>query len=698
MPKLTINGTEIEVNSGLTVLQACEHAGIEIPRFCYHERLSIAGNCRMCLVHMERAPKPVASCAMPVGDGMVIETDTPEVRKMRRGVMEFLLINHPLDCPICDQGGECDLQDQAMGYGTDRSRYSENKRAVKDKNLGPLIKTIMTRCIHCTRCIRFATEVAGVPELGATGRGENTEVGTYVEKTLTSELSGNMIDLCPVGALTSKPYAFTARPWELKKTESIDVMDALGSNIRVDTRGAEVMRVLPRLNEDVNEEWISDKARFACDGLKRQRLDQPYVRRDGKLQPATWDEAFAAIAEKIKQSAPKKIAAVAGDLADCESMMALKDLMEALGSSNTDCRQDGARLDPRCRAGYLFNSTISGIDGADACLIIGANPRIEAPVLNARLRKRSIRGNFPVALLGGVGDANTDLTYDYEYLGADAGTLQALADGKHPFAKVLKKAEKAMLIVGQGALIGPDGAKTLSAARAVVEACGMIDDKIGWNGFNVLHTAAARVGGLDIGFVPGQGGLDVEGILDGAGNGNLDMVYLLGADEIDMTRLGDAFVVYQGHHGDNGAHRANVVLPGAAYTEKNATYVNTEGRVQRTQLATFPPGDAREDWAIIRALSAVLGHPLGYDDLSQIRGRLVFANPGFLNPDEAAPAAWGEFGDPLTSGGAPGNGAALMSPIDNFYMTDPISRASATMARCMEMISGSEQDKTGTDG
>ncbi len=694
MPKLTINGTEIEAEPGLTILQACELSGIEIPRFCYHERLSIAGNCRMCLVHMERAPKPIASCAMPVADGMVIETDTPEVRKMRRGVMEFLLINHPLDCPICDQGGECDLQDQAMGYGTDRSRYWDNKRAVKDKDLGPLIKTIMTRCIHCTRCIRFATEIAGVPELGATGRGENMEVGTYVEKALTSELSGNMIDLCPVGALTSKPYAFTARPWELKKTESIDVMDALGSNIRVDTRGAEVMRVLPRLNEDVNEEWISDKTRFACDGLKRQRLDQPYVRREGKLQPATWDEAFAAIAEKVKKTTAKKIAAVAGDLADCESLIALKDLMEALGSPNIDCRQDGARLDPSCRAGYLFNSTIAGIDGADACLIIGANPRLEAPVLNARLRHRSIRGNFPIALVGGVADAGTDLTYEYDFLSADAGVLQALADGKHPFAKVLKNAEKAMLIVGQGALTGPDGGKVLGAARAIAEACALVDGKHRWNGFNVLHTAAARVGGLDLGFVPGKGGLDVEGILDAAVNGKLDMVYLLGADEIDMTRLGDAFVVYQGHHGDAGAHRADVILPGAAYTEKNATYINTEGRVQRTRLAIFPPGDAREDWAIIRALSGILEHPLGYDDLSQVRGRLVDANPVFMNLDETAPAAWGQFGEQ----GVPVNGVALISPIDNFYMTDPISRASVTMAKCMEMNSGAEQGKTGTDG
>ena len=696
MPKLTINGIEIEVDPGLTVLQACEQVGIEIPRFCYHERLSIAGNCRMCLVHMEHAPKPIASCAMPVGDGMVIETDTPEVRKMRRGVMEFLLINHPLDCPICDQGGECDLQDQAMGYGFDRSRYKENKRAVRDKDFGPLIETEMTRCIHCTRCIRFATEIAGVQELGATGRGENMEVGTYVEKALTSELSGNMIDLCPVGALTSKPYAFTARSWELQKTESIDVLDAVGCNIRVDTRGAEVMRILPRLHEDVNEEWISDKSRFACDGLKLQRLDQPYVRRDGKLGTATWDEAFAAIAEHLKAAGGAKIAAIAGDLADCESMLALKGLMAALGSPHTDCRQDGAKLDSTCRAGYLFNSTIAGIENADACLLIGTNPRLEAPVLNARLRKRFVCGNFPIAAIGGLWEGQ-DLTYDYDYLGAGADVLKSIASGRHDFAKVLKNAERAMLILGQGALARSDGAEILGLARKIAENRGMIDDAIGWNGFNVLHTAAARVGGMDLGFVPGTGGLDTQAILAGAESGAIEVVYLLGADEIDMARLGSAFVIYQGHHGDAGAHRADVILPGAAYTEKNATYVNTEGRVQRTRLATFPPGDAREDWTIIRALSEVLGQTLPYDDLSQVRGQMVEVNPVFLNVDEVRPATWKPFG-----GEGDVTAQPMLSPIGNFYMTDPISRVSPTMAACTDLLSGAGVDndggKTGTDG
>jgi len=693
MPKLMIDGLEIEVENGLTVLQACESVGIEIPRFCYHERLSIAGNCRMCLVHMERAPKPVASCAMPVAEGMVIRTNTPEVQKMRKGVMEFLLINHPLDCPICDQGGECDLQDQALGYGPDRSRYKENKRAVKDKDLGPLIKTIMTRCIHCTRCIRFATEIAGVQELGATGRGENMEVGTYVEKALTSELSGNMVDLCPVGALTSGPYAFTARSWELKKTETIDVMDALGSAIRVDTRGAEVMRVLPRINESINEEWISDKTRYACDGLKRQRLDTPYVKRDGKLQPASWDEAFAAIAERLKGTKGSQIAAIAGDQADCESMMALKDLMAALGSTNMDCRQDGAYLDASCRAGYLFNSTINGIEHADACLLIGTNPRIEAPVLNARLRKRSLRGRFPVAAVGGVAGPGVDLTYDYEFLGAGADVLKSLASGRHDFSKVLKSAERPMLILGQGALAREDGAAVLDLARKIAEGRGMIGKSNGWNGFNVLHTVAARVGGLDLGFVPGKGGFDTREILSNTQDGKIGVVYLLAADEIDTGRLGDAFVIYQGHHGDRGAHRADVILPGAAYTEKNATYVNTEGRVQQTRLAAFPPGEAREDWTIIRALSEVLGHTLPFDDIGMVRGRMVNVNPAFLNLDEVTPAAWGDFGAEGDVSSDP-----LISPVTNFYMTDPISRASATMAECTEQLGSGSIGKTGTDG
>jgi NADH-quinone oxidoreductase subunit G len=687
MVKMTIDGNEHEIDAGLTVLQACEQIGIEIPRFCYHERLSIAGNCRMCLVEMERSPKPIASCAMPVAEGMIIRTNTPAVQKMRKGVMEFLLINHPLDCPICDQGGECDLQDQAMAYGWDRSRYQENKRAVKDKDFGPLIKTIMTRCIHCTRCVRFATEVAGVPELGATGRGENTEIGTYVQHALTSELSGNMIDLCPVGALTNSPYAFHARSWELKKTESVDVMDALGSNIRVDARGPEVMRILPRLNEDVNEEWISDKTRFACDGLRRQRLDKPYVRTDGKLKPATWAEAFGAVAAAAKGLSGSQIAAIAGDLADCESMTALKDLMAGLGSPNLDCRQDGAKLDANVRCSYIFNSTVAGIDRASAVLLIGTNPRVEAPVLNARIRKRWTQGGLSVGVIG----ADTDMTYPTTHLGDGPDALQKLADGKGDFAKIMKDAERPMIIVGQDALARPDGAHILALARAVAEKFKAVGGD--WNGFNVLHKAAARVGGLDIDFVPGEGGLDVQGIMAGAQSGAVKLVYLLGADEIDMARLGGAFVVYQGHHGDAGAHRADVILPGAAYTEKNATYVNTEGRVQLARLAVYPPGDAREDWTIVRALSEALGKKLPYDSLRQLRSRMVEINSNFLNVDKATPATWHPFG---TEGAV--EPAPFASSVDNFYMTDPISRASETMAHCTDSFVRDQQGKTGTHG
>ncbi|MBT7953889.1 MAG: NADH-quinone oxidoreductase subunit G [Rhodospirillaceae bacterium] len=683
MPKLTIDGIEVEVDAGLTVLQACEIAGKEIPRFCYHERLSVAGNCRMCLVEMERAPKPIASCAMPVGDGMVITTDSDAIKQARKGVMEFLLINHPLDCPICDQGGECDLQDQSIGFGYDRSRYAEEKRAVKDKNLGPLVSTVMTRCIHCTRCIRFATEIAGVPELGATGRGEHMEVGTYVEKTLSSELSGNIIDLCPVGALTSKPYAFNARPWELKKTESIDVMDALGANIRVDTRGAEVLRIVPRNNDDVNEEWLSDKSRFACDGLRRQRLDQPYIRQDGKLQAASWDEVFAAIAEKVKATSGNKIAAIAGDQADCESMYALKKLMESLDSTNIDCRQDGAAIGEGSRAGYLFNSTIAGIEEADAILIVGANPRLESPVLNARIRKRFLGGNVSIGVIG----EETDLTYRYDYLGAGPNTLADIASGSNSFAQVLKDATNPMIIIGSGVLTRDDGAAVLGTARKIAEATGMISG--GWNGFNVLHTAASRVGGLDLGFVPGESGAGTAEIL----SGGMDVVYLLGADEIDMNGLGDAFVIYQGHHGDAGAHRADVILPGAAYTEKNTTYVNLEGRAQRTQLASFPVGEAKEDWAILRALSAELGQTLAFDSLAELRERMTTATPSLGNVDEIVSAEWGEFG----ADGAM-SADAFASPIDNFFMTDPISRASQTMAECWAARETSTQARTGTNG
>ncbi len=677
MPTLTIDGLEITVEPGATVLQACEQAGKEIPRFCYHERLSIAGNCRMCLVEMEKSPKPIASCAMPAGEGMVIRTDTEEVRAAREGVMEFLLINHPLDCPICDQGGECDLQDQAMAYGRDTTRYHDNKRAVEDKDFGPLVKTIMTRCIHCTRCVRFLEEVAGVPELGCLWRGEDMEIATTIERGLGSELSGNIIDLCPVGALTSKPYAFTARSWELVNTESVDVLDAVGSNIRVDTRGPQVMRILPRLNEDVNQEWIADKTRFACDGLRLQRLDKPYLRGDdGRLASVSWSTAFDAIKERLDGMDGARIGAIVGDLCDAESMLALKDLMTALGSPHIDCRQDGAALETGCRAGYLFNSTIAGIDTADLCLLIGANPRWEAPIINARLRERWLRGGFEVGVVG----AETDLTYRARHLGAGPRTLKEIADGTHEFCAALEAAERPMLILGQGALARPDGAAVLACARAIADTFGLVN--LDWNGFNVLHTAAARVGGLDLGLVPGEGGLDVAGMVAAAGEGTLEVLYLLGADEIDMAALGDAFVIYQGHHGDAGAHRADVVLPGAAYTEKDATYVNTEGRAQRGRRAIFPPGEARDDWTILRALSGVLGHALPYDDIEQVRARMGEIAPDLRELDRARRAEWGPFGVSGEMDAAP-----FACPIEDYYRTDPISRASETMAQCSAAFS-----------
>jgi len=687
MPKLTVDGIEVEVEQGATVLQACEEAGAEIPRFCYHERLSIAGNCRMCLVEMEKSPKPIASCALPAGEGMVIHTKTESVKRAREGVMEFLLINHPLDCPICDQGGECDLQDQAMAYGVDSSRFELNKRAVEDKEMGPLVKTIMTRCIHCTRCVRFVTEVAGVPEIGAIGRGEDMEITTYLENALTSELQGNVIDLCPVGALTSKPYAFTARPWELRKTETIDAMDALGANIRVDARGGEVMRLMPRNNDEVNEEWISDKTRFIWDGLRSQRLDQPYVRENGKLRPASWAEAFGKIAEKVKASAPEKMAAIAGDLACSESMKALKDLMAALGSPNIDCRQDGAKLGAKGRAAYLFNSGIAGIEEADAILIVGSNPRLEAPVLNARIRKRWLEGGVPVGIVG----ENADLTYATEYLGAGTQTLKEIAEGAHPFARVLQVAERPMLILGQGALAREDGEAVLDTCIKIMRETGGVSAD--WNGFNVLHTAAARVGGLDLGLLPGEGGRDVAGILDGAEKGEIDIVYLLGADEIDTQRLGKAFVIYQGTHGDRGAHRADVILPGAAYTEKGAYWVNTEGRVQLGERAAFPPGDAREDWSILRALSDVLGHKLPYDSVAQLQAALVEEVPSFGMRDvkpEAGDLPEGAIGQ-MTD-------APFQNAVQDFYFTNPIARASKVMAECAALAAAHEEGATGTNG
>jgi NADH-quinone oxidoreductase subunit G len=679
MAKIIVDGTEVDVPPEFTLLQAAEAAGAEIPRFCFHERLSIAGNCRMCLVELKGSPKPIASCAWgvrdcrpgPNGEPPVVNTKSPMVRKAREGVMEFLLINHPLDCPICDQGGECDLQDQAMAYGVDSSRFHENKRAVEDKYIGPLVKTIMNRCIHCTRCIRFSAEVAGVPELGAIGRGEDMEITTYLEQAMSSELQSNIVDLCPVGALTSKPYAFAARPWELGKTETIDVMDALGSAIRVDTRGREVMRILPRTNDEVNEEWISDKTRHVVDGLRTQRLDQPYIRQNGRLQPASWQQAFAAIAGKVKGTNGKRIGAIAGDLAAVEEMFALKELLSRLGSNNTDCGQDGIVFNPDLgRASYLFNATIGGIDSADALLIIGANPRREAAVLNARIRKRWRAGKFPIALIG----ERVDLTYSYDYLGAGPDTLSELASGKHSFAEVLNKAERPLIIVGAGALARPDGAAVAALAAKVAVECHAV--KEGWNGYSVLHTAASRVGALEAGFVPGEGGLNTAAMTKPDA---LDVLFLLGADEVDVPS--GAFVVYVGTHGDNGAHRADVILPGAAYTEKSGLYVNTEGRVQMANRASFPPGDAREDWSIFRALSEVLGQKLPYDSLAGLRQALFAEHPHFARIAQIMPGGPADVRQVSQVQGKIDK-APFRSVVEDFYLTNPIARASAIMAEC----------------
>jgi NADH-quinone oxidoreductase subunit G len=683
MTKLIVDGIEVEVPPEYTLLQACEIAGAEIPRFCFHERLSIAGNCRMCLVELKGAPKPVASCAWgvrdcrpgPNGEPPVVLTKTPTVKKAREGVMEFLLINHPLDCPICDQGGECDLQDQAMAYGIDTTRYHENKRAVPDKYIGPLVATKMNRCIHCTRCIRFATEVAGVPDLGAIGRGEDMEITTYLESAMRSELQGNVADLCPVGALVHKPQNYNMRPWELSKTESVDVMDAVGSAIRVDARGREVMRIEPRVNEAINEEWISDKTRQVIDGLRLQRLDRPYIREGARLRPSSWPEAFAVIAARLNGVAPIRIGALVGDLAAVEEIFALRLLMQALSSPNLDCRQDGSLLHPRFgRASYLFNPTIAGIESADAILIVGANPRVEASLLNVRIRKRWRLAPLPIGLIG----EPADLTYDHEHLGAGPETLSELVAGRHSFTEKLKAAKRPLVIMGQGALARPDGAAVLALAARAAQGFGAIAE--GWNGFGVLHTAAARVGALDLGFVPGEGGRDAAAM---AQPGALEVLYNLGADEIEIAP--GAFVIYQGTHGDRGAHRADVILPGAAYTEKSGTYVNTEGGVQTGNRAAFPPGDAREDWAILRALSDALGRRLPFDSLAQLRQRLYAEQPHLAAIGQIAAGDGAAALAALAGVGGTASREPFASPILDFYLTNPIARASRVMAECSSL-------------
>ncbi len=665
MPKLKVDGIEVEVPAGATVLQACEAAGKEIPRFCYHERLSIAGNCRMCLVEVKPGPpKPQASCALPAAENQEIFTASPMVKNAREGVMEFLLINHPLDCPICDQGGECDLQDQSIAYGRGSSRYTENKRAVTEKYMGPIVKTVMTRCIQCTRCVRFAEEVAGVEEIGAIGRGENMQITTYLEHAAKSELSGNVVDLCPVGALTSKPYAFEARPWELKKTLAIDVMDAVGTNIRLDSRGRQVLRCLPRINEDVNEEWASDKTRHAVDGLVRRRLDRPFVRQGGRLVEAGWDEAFGAVAAV---QAGASVAAVAGDLVDCETMYAAKALLAGMGSALLEGRQTGMDYDVSSLAAVNFNTTIAGVERADVILLVGTNLRWEAPLVNTRVRKAIKRGARVFAI-----GPETDLTYPVTWLGDDLSLLTKLPK---PAADALKAAARPVMIMGGAALKGGHGAALALAGK--YELVRTLDDGSSWNGFNVLHFSAARMGGLMLGYAQPGGIADVAAATP-------KLVFFLGADEVDFTKFAASFKVYVGHHGDKGAAAADVVLPGAAYAEKSGTWVNLEGRVQRGDRAVFPPGDAREDWTILRALSSVLGHTLPFDSLDQLRAEMakdspMLAEQGLVRFDWAPPR--------LDTKGE----GSVAYPIKDFYLTNAICRASPTMQRCSaELLHGEE--------
>ncbi|KAI8111181.1 hypothetical protein M9434_004754 [Picochlorum sp. BPE23] len=678
MVEVTVNGRPVSVPKGSNVLQACEAGGVDIPRFCYHQRLSIAGNCRMCLVEVEKSPKPVASCAMPANPGMNIKTDTPLVKKAREGVMEFLLANHPLDCPICDQGGECDLQDQAMVFGSDRSRFTEVKRTVQDKDLGPLVKTVMTRCIHCTRCVRFAKEVAGIEDLGITGRGRDAEIGTYVEKTMESELSGNVVDLCPVGALTSKPTAFTYRSWELRSTDSIDTSDGLGSNIRVDARGNEVMRILPRLNESINQEWISDKTRYQFDGLRYQRLVSPMVKNaQGHLEECEWQTALSAVRDVLAKTPGHSMRAIAGKLADAESMVALKDLMNRMGCGDVRHESGYGDMDADLRGSYVFNSTLSGIDEADAILLIGTNPRVEGPVLNARIRAQAMYG-VPVGVVG----SEVDLTYPYEHLGDTASALDAISKTTSEWCKRLRGASNPVVIVGSGVLRRDDRDAVMAKVHKLVDKAGVVRDD--WSGLNILHDTASSVTALDVGFIPSvKARMQQE---------DPKVVYLLGSDDFDEKDVpADAFVIYQGHHGDRGASRADIVLPGAAYTEKYATYVNTEGRAQTTKNAVAPIAQARNDWEIIRALSEVCGHTLPVNSLDEMRQRLAQVAPHLVSTGTVQPAlsslfSRGEYAKLAAEKAKKtkvDNSNPLKTSIRQFYQTDAISRASKTMARCV---------------
>lgn len=673
MPKLTIDGKEVVVPDGITLIQACELAKVEIPRFCYHERLAIAGNCRMCLVELEKAPKPVASCAMQATEGMVVHTNTPKIQKARAGVMEFLLINHPLDCPICDQGGECDLQDQAFKYGKPLNRFHENKRSVPDKYMGPLIKTHMTRCIHCTRCIRFATDVAGIEEMGAIGRGEHMEVTSYLERSVTSELSGNMIDVCPVGALTSKPYEFKARSWELKKTESIDVMDALGSNIRIDSRSLEVMRILPKTNDDINEEWLSDKARFSYDGLKTQRIDRPYIKIGKRLIPTSFHDVFKNIQSKLNSVEGNEVGAIAGTLSDCESLYALKQFMIAIGSHNFDYNQYNYEIDHTNRGNYLFNTTITNIDEADLCLLVGANPREVAPVLNARIGRMQRSGKMYVARIGTADDQ----TYKINELGANTSVMSEILEGTHEFSEILKNAKNPMIIIGDGVLPRKDSIAIQTMLHKISEKYNIIRDD--WNGFNILHNHASTVGALELGFTPQNKGKSAQKMIEDANKGIIKILFLMGADELNIEKPEGCFVIYIGHHGDNGANIADAILPAAAYTEKDAIYINLEGRAQLARMAVEPPFEAKPEWKLITDLAEMLGYDLGFHTIESIRQELVKHVPSIA-----------ALGSVIKSdvGFKKNDKKLLKSPIQkiacNFYMTDPISRASVTMAKCTE--------------
>jgi len=666
VPKILINNKEIEFEEGMTVLQACELAGEEIPRFCYHEKLSIAGNCRMCLVELEKSNKPIASCAMPAADGMKIRTNTSFVDKARKSVMEFLLANHPLDCPVCDQGGECDLQDQSLFYGIDNSRFTENKRQVEEKHMGPLIKTQMTRCIHCTRCVRFATEIAGIPELGAIGRGEDMQITTYLEKSMESELSANVIDLCPVGALTSKPYAFEARPWELKKTETIDVMDAVGSNIRVDTYGWEVKRVLPRVNENINEEWISDKTRFACDGLLKQRLDSPYIRENGKLKKTSWEKAFKFLIKKLQSFKPNEIAGMVGDLADLEMIYSFKSFFtNCLGSKNFECREDRTYINPTERMNYVFNSSINGIEDSDLILLVGSNPRLEATILNARIRKAYLNNKLKIYSIGDPGD----LTYPYKVIGSDTSIIRDITSGSHDISEKIKKSKKPIIIIGESALYGDMGKYIFEELKNFLLQQNHI--RKDWNALNILTQKASRVGAIDLGFysINGEDNFSFFNKLD---KDEFKFIYLLGADNFSFSKK-DKFIVYQGSHGDKGAEIADIILPGAAYTEKNGQFINLEGKIQNAYKASYPPGDAREDWIIFKDLSNMMKKPLGYNNVRHLRESIkkYIDQLNYNDFNKANEISYTK-------------GDILIKVID-YYYTNAIARSSKVMSDCRQI-------------